>query len=264
MAPKKVVLVGSGNWGSAVALIVGQNVERYPDDFGSQLTMFAREEPCEHEGQTITVHDCINKFNVNSKYLGGFPLPKSVVAEPDLAKATAGANILIWCIPHQFVASTLLTVKASCAPDCISISLIKGGIDIKDGEIELCSDLIRQSLNHDCSVLMGANVANEVAAGDFCEATIGYREKTNALVLQKLFNAPTFSIDIMEDVPGVELCGALKNIVALGAGFVDGVGMGGNTKAAVMRIGLQEMSRFISKFYKESKPETMFQSCGVA
>lgn len=133
-----------------------------------------------------------------------------------------------------------------------------------DGNVELCSDLIKTHLQHDCSVLMGANVANEVAAKDFCEATIGYRNKQNALLLQKLFDAPTFSIQIANDVPGVELCGALKNIVALGAGFVDGIGMGGNTKAAVMRIGIKEMSKFIRYFYRESSEDTMFESCGVA
>ena len=112
---------------------------------------------------------------------------------------------------------------------------------------------------------MGANLANEVAAGDFCEATIGYNvnEGGKAAVLKKLFDAKTFRIETIPDVPGVELCGALKNIVALGAGFVDGLENGSNTKAAIMRIGLKEMQRFVKRFFPSSLEQTFFESCGV-
>merc|ERR1711937_637742 len=105
-----------------------------------------------------------------------------------------------------------------------------GGIDIdmKSGGMELCSDLITRELGTPCAVLMGANVANEVAAGQFCEATIGVKNfgsnpSANATGsnLKNLFDLkPSFRINVVADVPGVELCGALKNVVALGAGFV--------------------------------------------
>lgn len=114
---------------------------------------------------------------------------------------------------------------------------------------------------------MGANIANEVARGDFCEATVGFQpgDEEKAKEWQKLFTTPTFSVRYVPDVPGVELCGALKNIVALGAGFVDGMKLGGNTKAAIIRIGLQEIRKFVRTFYANTaSDETYFESCGVA
>merc|ERR1711939_484911 len=108
------------------------------------------------------------------------------------------------------------------------------------------------------------NVADEVARGDFCEATIGATSKQTGELFHKLFDMKTFSVNVVDEVPSVELCGALKNVVALAAGFVDGIGMGSNTKAAVVRIGLKEMQKFISHFYPKTKTEVFSESCGVA
>jgi glycerol-3-phosphate dehydrogenase (NAD+) len=119
-------------------------------------------------------------------------------------------------------------------------------------------------LGHDVSVIMGANVAIEVARDDFCEATIGTKDPVAGKTFQLLFNTPTFSVNVVNEVPSVELCGALKNVVALGAGFTDGLGMGSNTKAAVVRIGLKEMETFIKHFYPETSQDVFLESCGVA
>ena len=118
----------------------------------------------------------------------------------------------------------------------------------------------------DMSVLMGANVANEVAKGDFAEATIGCTNMENGKKWCALMNTKDFKVDAVMDVAGAELCGALKNVVALGAGFSDGLGYGGNTKAAIIRIGLKEMQKFCETFYGDRgiKNETFLESCGVA
>lgn len=111
---------------------------------------------------------------------------------------------------------------------------------------------------------MGANLANEVAEGKFCETTIGIKDQKMAPLLRDLFQTPNFRVAISEDVDAIEICGALKNIVACGAGFVDGLNLGDNTKAAVIRIGLIEMIKFVKVLYPESKLVTFFESCGVA
>ena len=105
-----------------------------------------------------------------------------------------------------------------------------------------------------------------VARDDFCESTVGFADEKNGEVWQRLLDCPTFRVGSINDVAGVELCGALKNVVALGAGFCDGLGYGGNTKAAIIRIGLKEMQVFCEKFYgdRKIKQETFLESCGLA
>mmetsp|Transcript_46362 Transcript_46362/g.68433 ORF Transcript_46362/g.68433 Transcript_46362/m.68433 type:complete len:350 (-) Transcript_46362:115-1164(-) len=258
--PEKVCIVGSGNWGSAIARIVGGNAAAYAD-FADSVNMWVYEELI--DGEKLT--EIINTRHENVKYLKGYPLPHNIVAVPELADAVKGATILIFVLPHQFLPRLLPVIKANLTPGAKAISLIKG-IDFDEKGLVLISDTIRKGLGIDVSVLMGANVAKEVADDDFCETTIGYSagSEANGKILHKLFNTKLFQVTLAPDAAGVELCGALKNIVAIGAGFCDGLGYGGNTKAAIIRIGLVEMMRFCKKFYQGVKESTFFESCGVA
>lgn len=103
-----------------------------------------------------------------------------------------------------------------------------------------------------------------MAAENFCETTIGCRDMNIAAVLRDIIQTHYFRVVVVDDVDAVEVCGALKNIVACGAGFVDGLKLGDNTKAAVIRLGLMEMIKFVDVFYPGAKLSTFFESCGVA
>ena len=103
-----------------------------------------------------------------------------------------------------------------------------------------------------------------VARDDFCESTVGFANEKNGEAFQRMLDCPTFRVGSINDVAGVELCGALKNVVALGAGFCDGLGMGGNTKAAIIRIGLKETIKFAKMFFDGVKDDTFLESCGLA
>ncbi|XP_065837726.1 glycerol-3-phosphate dehydrogenase [NAD(+)], cytoplasmic-like isoform X2 [Oscarella lobularis] len=254
-----VCIVGSGNWGSAIARIIGENVKK-SDLFEERVAMWVFEEMIGDRKLT----DVINNDHENVKYLPGFKIPENVVAIPDAAKAAEGANIFIFVLPHQFVEGVCKQIKGHVTKDALAISLIKG-VDSKGTGLVLTSSVIEEALGiSECCVLMGANLANEVAAENFCEATIGYKNAEHGKILQTLFHTSYFRIAICSDCQTVELCGALKNVVAVGAGICDGLGYGGNTKAAVIRIGLKEMVSFAKEFFGGGHDATFLESCGVA
>ncbi|KAK7092491.1 hypothetical protein V1264_008229 [Littorina saxatilis] len=258
--PKKVCVVGSGNWGSAIAKIIGNNALDKPELFEREVRMWVFEEMV--DGKKLT--EIINTKHQNVKYLPDIALPENVVAIPDVKDAAKDADILVFVLPHQFVRGVCNQLKDKMKEGTVAVTLIKGFDVAEGGGILLISDVIRNLLNIPCAILMGANIANEVAKENYCEATVGCKDPELGRLHKSMFQTKYFRIVVVDDEETVEVCGALKNIVAVGAGFADGLGYGDNTKAAVIRLGLMEMVKFCEVFYPGSQQSTFLESCGVA
>ena len=257
-----ISIIGSGNWGSAIAKVVAENVRRHSSRFTKEVKMWVFEEII--ESQKLT--EIINSLHENVKYLPGVKLPSNVTAVSDLEAVVESSNMLIFVLPPQFLERLLPTIRKKIRPGTRAISLSKGILFDDEKGVVLISDMIRRGLGGDIdvSVLMGANVAAEVARGDFCEATLGYRVRTNAEAFAFAFDSPSFHVRLTNDSIGVELCGGLKTIVGLGAGICDGLGYSGNTKAAIIRLGMVDMIRFGEVFFSGIQHSTFLESCGVA
>ncbi|XP_046421167.1 glycerol-3-phosphate dehydrogenase [NAD(+)], cytoplasmic-like isoform X1 [Neodiprion pinetum] len=256
---KRVCIIGSGNWGSAIAKIVGKNARELPQ-FEERVTMYVYEELI--DGKKLT--EIINETHENVKYLPGHKIPENVIAVPDVLDAARDADILIFVVPHQFIHRICSSLLGKIKSTAVGLSLIKGFDKREGGGIELISHIIAKELKIPVSVLMGANLASEVADEKFCETTIGCKDKLVAPFLRDIIQTSYFRVVVVDDADAVECCGALKNIVACGAGFVDGLGLGDNTKAAVIRLGLMEMITFVNVFFPGGQLSTFFESCGVA
>lgn len=260
-APHRVSIIGSGNWGSVAARIIAQNAARHPE-FDEKVRMWVFEEEV---SPGVKLSGVINETGENVKYLPGVNLGKNLQAVPDLQEAVDGSTLLVFVTPHQFIKGICGTIKPALAPGATAISLIKG-MEVTEDGFDLISELIHRELGTPCSVLMGANIANEIARERFSEATVGYGEgqAASGQLWQQLFHTDYFQVNAVPDVVGCELCGTLKNIVAIGAGFVDGLELGNNTKAAIMRVGLVEMQRLAQELFPSVQTSTFFESAGVA
>ncbi|KAG5926642.1 mitochondrial glycerol dehydrogenase Gld1 [Claviceps africana] len=322
----KVTIVGSGNWGSTIAKIVAENTKQHNDLFEENVQMWVYEEDVVI-GKDSKYHDAavgdepqkltsvINRHHENIKYLPGVTLPSNITANPSLVDAVKDSSILIFNLPHQFIANVCKQIGGHILPFARGISCIKG-VNVTDDGISLFSEWIGDGLNIYCGALSGANIASEIAAEKWSETTIAYdpppmdnsknpsprsgspspditvtdlqdlshrdcrgrtsKTKLTALpaeyppldhdCFRALFHRPYFHVQMVSDVAGVSLSGALKNIVALAAGFVDGRGWGDNAKAAIMRIGLMEMVKFGKEFFGETVQSQTFTetSAGVA
>ncbi|CAF0842591.1 unnamed protein product [Rotaria sordida] len=261
-APKKIAIVGSGNWGSAIAIHIGEKVRKLKGQYDEKILMWCREETLD-DGSKLT--QVINKQHENVKYLPHEKIPDNVIAEPDLCESVKDADVLIFVIPHQFVKKTCDQLKNKIKSTAFALTLIKGFyVDEQTNDLMLVSQLIKNTLNIPCVCLMGANIAHEVAEKIFCEATVGSRDEKHSEIVRQLIDTPEFRLRFYPDVEIIEMLGALKNVIAVCAGFADGLKAGFNTRAAVLRLGFREMVNFCRLLEKESTPELYLESCGIA
>lgn len=282
-SPAEIAMIGSGNFGTAVAKLLAENNPK------SIVQMWVFEEmvqvpkdPKNPEGEKVErkLTEVINEIHENVKYLPGIKLPNNVVANPDVVATSKCSKHIVFCLPHRFLPNIIKQIKPHVPKDAMAITLIKGFYMKQNAqnkkEFVILSDWIEELFEIPCACMFGANIASEVAKGDFAESTIAYKPgnwhtdpETCANMWRKLFHTPKqFDVRVVRDTASAHVCAALKNIIALGCGFVDGLGMGGNTKSAILRKGLIEMIRFSEMFFGGAEGKVniqiFFESCGIA
>jgi glycerol-3-phosphate dehydrogenase (NAD(P)+) len=179
----------------------------------------------------------------NTKFLPGVRLPEKVRISANTATALEGADLLVSVVPSRFLRSALNSVK----PFYHGIPVVSATKGIESSSLLTSSEVVRQVLAPSrIAAISGPSHAEEVARG--LPATVVIASEDTDLVgsLQRLFNTPSFRVYTNNDIRGVELCGATKNVIAIAAGICDGMKLGDNAKSALITRGMAEIGRFIT------------------
>lgn len=221
---KKISVIGDGGWGTALALVLERN--------GHAVRVW---------GPFPEYIETIRNARENPKFLPGVPLPDAIRWTADRAEAVDGAEAVVFVVPSIYYRDTAASFATLIPPNALLLSATKG----LDRETHhRMSETAEEALGREpVAALSGPSHAEEVAREAPSAVTLACRDHDRAVALQRLFSNPVFRVYSSDDVVGVELGGALKNIIALAAGICDGLGFGDNTKAALMTRGLAEMTR---------------------
>lgn len=220
-----VAVIGAGSWGTSVSWLLGGK--------GHDVRLWARE--CE-------IAEVVNAEHRNPLYMTDIVLPESVYASCDIADALRGAEAVVVVTPSLGVRGTAESMKPHLGADVPVVILSKG---VENETFMLMTEVLEDVLGgrHRLAGLSGPNHAEEVGKGVPSATVVAAYDEQVGRLFQDLFMTRFFRVYTNPDVVGVELCGASKNVIAVGAGMCDGLGYGDNTKATLMTRGLAEMSR---------------------
>lgn len=221
---EKVCVLGAGSWGTALALVVAKK--------GYNVSMWTlNEEQCNK----------INKDKENIDYLPGVVIPDNIVVTTNIEEAVKDGTIIVLAVPSQAIRSVCKQIKPFIKDNQILVDVAKG---LEKGTGLRLSDVCHQELpNNKYVVLSGPSHAEEVSRDIPTTVVVSSEDIHIAEIVQDIFMSPKFRVYTNPDVVGVELGGALKNIIAFGAGICDGLGYGDNAKAALMTRGIKEIGR---------------------
>lgn len=224
---RSVGVVGAGSWGTSLARLLARK--------GHRVSLWAREPEVTAE---------INQHRENRTFLPGVQLPESLEVSSDLLEVSADKDMLLSVVPSQFVSQVFASLAGNLRPDVQVISASKG-IEVSTGRRmdEVLSALLTPGQAYRLTFLSGPSFAVEVAQEAPTAVVVASRSAPAATAAQQLFQTEYFRVYTNPDVLGVELGGALKNVIALAAGVVAGMGFGHNTLAALITRGLAEITR---------------------
>jgi len=240
----KIAIVGAGAWGTGLAIVLGRK--------GSHSVRIWA-----HESD---VCDSINQEHVNGRFLPGRLIPDSVSASNDFNFILENAEIIVSVMPSQHCRALFQQMRPHIEPKAMIVSATKG---IEEGSLLRMTEVIQQILHDEgapslsrrlrqggdfefaIGALSGPSFAQEVARGDPTAITVASPNPDLLQTVQQAFSDSSFRVYTNSDVVGVELGGALKNIIAIAAGICDGLGLGHNSVAALITRGLAEMTRLV-------------------
>jgi len=217
--------------------------------FGTCLAILcARENPVRLWARSEKAAAHINTHHRNPKYLTGFELPASIEATSSLERALEGAEMVIIAVPSQSLREVIAQAAPFIAADAILVSTVKG-IEYDTGMTmhQVLEDVLSEVHHPRIVVLSGPSFAREIAEQRATVVTVACREETFAIAVQANLSCPWFRCYSSSDVMGVEIGGALKNVIAIAVGMSDGMDGALNTRAALMTRGLAEIARLADK-----------------
>lgn len=225
-----LTVLGSGSWGSVLADVLAKN--------GHAVTIYGR------NPQEIAE---INEHHTNTHYIANLHMDESIAATADLRQAVTGAAAIFFVIPTQAIRSVAEKVGAILNEEGNRPFLISAAKGLEEGSLDRISQVLSQSIpaavRGDIVILSGPSHAEDVAKRDITTLTAASANDDAAAWVQWIVMNDFMRIYTSPDVVGVELGGAIKNVIAIGAGTIHGLGYGDNTKAALMTRGLAEMAR---------------------
>jgi glycerol-3-phosphate dehydrogenase (NAD(P)+) len=241
----KISVLGAGGWGTTLAILLHYN--------GHNVTLWEYKKSYAKE---------LIKKRVNTDYLPGIKIPKEIIITHDLEESTDDKNLIVLAVPSQFLRGVVKNIHYRKIEDAILVSVSKG---IEKNTLMTMSQMLKDVFPH-CSenqigVISGPSHAEEVSKRVPTAVVAASADIETSKTIQAAFMTSYFRIYASTDILGVELGGAFKNIIAIGAGIIDGAGFGDNTKAAIMTRGVAEISRL--GLAMGARPETFAGLSGM-
>lgn len=224
----KVAIIGSATWGTTLGIVLARN--------GVDVVLW-----CRTRQEALDMR----KYRENRRFLPGRAFPKSMNVTWAQDDALSNADLVIFAVPSRSLRKNARRIKNALKGNPVIISAAKG-LELDSGKrmSQVLEEELGQELSSRICVLSGPNLALEIVEGKPSSTVVASSNKKAAEAAQKIINSMVFRVYTNDDVVGVELGGALKNIIALGAGICDGMGYGDNAKAGFITRGLAEITRF--------------------
>ncbi len=238
----KIAVIGSGGWGTAVAILLAKK------GYDVYLWSWIQEET-----------DRLNRDRENKEFLPGVKLPDNVICTHDMERCTDGADLVVTAAPSPATRTTAKQLSEFIKPMQKMVNISKG---LEESTLMRLSEVYKEEIPQaDIAVMSGPSHAEEVSRGLPTTNVAAAENEETAAFVQDVFMNDNFRVYTSTDIAGVELGGALKNVIALCAGISDGLGYGDNTKAALMTRGLAEIARL--GIAMGAKEETFMGLSGV-